>query len=149
MPCAGNNRRANNMKKYKITFVLNRQVCTTEIEAKNEDQAVFDFIASSGLSPDCINNTEEITAPPRKITFTQIDNDGNGNPRYVVHFYEFIGDADAGSTGLYELAIKRAKKLGGRKYHTRRYGGGIVFQSCNTADLQRQIFALVDALPKP
>lgn len=56
-----------------------------------------------------------------KITFTRINSDTNGNPRYVCHFLNL---ADK-----YDDACKLANRIGGRKYHTKRYGGGIVFQS--------------------
>lgn len=83
--------------------------------------------------------------------FTRIGNDVNGNPRYVCHFLELINDADALDLKMqrhpvteklsaqYELALQRAKSLGGRKYHTKSYGGGIVFQSYNVGDLARRI----------
>ena len=55
---------------------------------------------------------------------TRINNDVNGNPRYVFHF---LALADH-----YSGAVSVAKKLiGGKKYHTKSYGGGIVFQSYN------------------
>lgn len=56
-----------------------------------------------------------------KEDFTRINNDINGNPRYVFHFLQL---ADT-----YEHALKLAKKLGGRKFHNKQYGGGIVIQS--------------------
>ena len=58
------------------------------------------------------------------IEFTQINHDINGNPRYVCHFLNFIKDDEKAS---YEVAIKRANKLGGRKFHNKQYGGGLVF----------------------
>lgn len=55
---------------------------------------------------------------------TRVNNDINGNPRYVFHF---LALADH-----YGEAVTVAKKLiGGKKYHTKQYGGGIVFQSYN------------------
>ena len=55
---------------------------------------------------------------------TRVNNDVNGNPRYVFHF---LALADR-----YTEAVAVAKKLiGGKKYHTKSYGGGIVFQSYN------------------
>lgn len=66
------------------------------------------------------------------INFVRVNNDINGNPRYVCHFLNFITDNDNGSIeDKYNLAIKRAKRIGGKKYHTKRYGGGIVIQSYN------------------
>ena len=69
-----------------------------------------------------------------KIEWTRIKNDPNGNPRYVCHFLNFLSKEEIGSIDLndqYELALNRAHKLGGRKFHNKQYGGGIVFQSYN------------------
>ena len=79
--------------------------------------------------------------------FTRIKNDINGNPRFVCHFLEFINDKDHEQAGsgldsvqkLYELALVNAYKLGGRKFHNKQYGGGIVFQSYNTRELSDMI----------
>lgn len=90
------------------------------------------------------------------MEFTRINNDTNGNPRYVIHFYELINDNDyniaetkkdifngiSKTSILYTTALKKAKKLGGRKYHNKSYGGGIVFQSYNTADLEKDLIEL-------
>ena len=70
------------------------------------------------------------------IEFTQINHDINGNPRYVCHFLNFIKDDEKAS---YEVAIKRANKLGGRKFHNKQYGGGLVFQCYNIDDLEKRI----------
>ena len=67
--------------------------------------------------------------------FTRLNNDVNGNPRYAFHFLHLINDTDAGSVSdKYAIAVKRANKIGGRKYHTKGYGGGIVIQSYNLYD---------------
>jgi hypothetical protein len=42
-----------------------------------------------------------------KEKFTRVNNDVNGNPRYVFHFLELADN--------YETALKLAKKIGGRK----------------------------------
>lgn len=65
------------------------------------------------------------------IQFTRIDNDVNGNPRYVCHFLNIASD--------YGAAVKLANKIGGKRYHTKRYGGGIVFQSYNIAETEKRI----------
>jgi hypothetical protein len=73
-----------------------------------------------------------------KITtddFTRINNDVNGNPRYVLHFM-YIDDN-------YSTAVNKCRCLGGRKYHTKSYGGGIVFQSYSLDHLIKQIYAQV------
>lgn len=71
------------------------------------------------------------------IEFTRITNNVNGNPRYVCHYLnlstpqekEELWDKYGFSTisVQYARAVKRSHKLGGRKYHTKAYGGGIVF----------------------
>lgn len=64
--------------------------------------------------------------------FIRTTNDVNGNPRYVVHFLAFIALNDNSSIEeKYTLAVKRAKLFGGKKYHNKKYGGGVVFQSYN------------------
>jgi len=63
--------------------------------------------------------------------FTRINNDINGNPRFVVHYLQL---ADT-----YERAIYLGRKLGGRKFHNKQYGGGIAFQSYNTDQLAQKI----------
>jgi hypothetical protein len=90
------------------------------------------------------------------MKFTRINNDTNGNPRYVVHFLELINDDDREVADdkknifngmskisiLYSIALKKAKQMHGRKYHTKTYGGGIVFQSWNPPDLEKDIIEL-------
>jgi len=80
------------------------------------------------------------------MQFTRIKNDVNGNPRYVVHFLEFIPEGKdcqdfGGITNAYKLACKAANKIGGRKYTGKDFGGGIVFQSYNNSDLEKNIKA--------
>ena len=67
-----------------------------------------------------------------KVAFTRIKNDVNGNPRYVCHFLQLNTAEELSESNLtdkYERAIKRANSIGGRKFHNKQYGGGIVFQS--------------------
>ena len=66
------------------------------------------------------------------IDFLRINNDVNGNPRYVCSWLNF-------NTGTYEQAVALAKTIGGRKFHNKQYGGGIVFQSYNILDLEKEI----------
>jgi hypothetical protein len=98
-----------------------------------------------------------------KIEFTRINNDINGNPRYVCHYLNLIVPGDYpklhGATDeeqkayddvmsrteyLYAKAVKRANKIGGRKYHNKQYGGGIVFQSYNITATEMQINELLN-----
>lgn len=96
-----------------------------------------------------------------QIQWTRLNNDINGNPRYVCHFFNLLTEkekytdfANQETTGIsaacnrqdnqYNLAVKRAKTLGGRKYHNKKYGGGIVFQSHNIKNTEKQIIELVN-----
>ena len=89
-----------------------------------------------------------------KIEWTRIKHDVNGNPRYVCSFLHFVTAQEQEKTGtrvgwiseLYSIASRRANKLGGRKYSTRSYGGGIVFQSYNLADTEKSILELMEKL---
>lgn len=54
--------------------------------------------------------------------FTKIKHDANGNPRHVTSWLGF-GFAN------YAAALAAAKTIGGKKYHNRQFGGGIVFQA--------------------
>lgn len=72
-------------------------------------------------------------ANTNKLDFTRINNDINGNPRLVVHFFNLLTKEEINSnlltTGIkYDLALMRAKTVGGKKYHNKAYGGGVVFQ---------------------
>ena len=66
-------------------------------------------------------------------SFTRVNNDSNGNPRYVCHFLnvlnDFENDMREGITYRYEKAVKKMKPFGGRKFHNKQYGGGIAFGS--------------------
>lgn len=68
------------------------------------------------------------------IDFKRINNDINGNPRYVCHFLNFAQD--------YERALFLANQIGGRKFHNKQYGGGIAFQSYNIKNLESQILKI-------
>ena len=73
----------------------------------------------------------------KTIEFTQVNNDMYGNPRYVTHFFSFLKE-DEQTLSNYNLAVKRANKLGGKKYRGNDFGGGIVFQSYSL-DRQREL----------
>ena len=66
-------------------------------------------------------NEYTIKVNGKEIPYVRIDNDVNGNPRYVIHFLYF-GDT-------YNEAINKSRKIGGKKYRAKRYGGGIVITS--------------------
>lgn len=66
------------------------------------------------------------------VTLHQVTNDVNGNPRYVIHFLD-VADT-------YDEALKLSRKIGGRKYTAKWYGGGIVF---TTYHLERNLEILL------
>jgi hypothetical protein len=83
--------------------------------------------------------------------FTRINNDVNGNPRYVIHFFDVLNSEERLSipfSKLYQYAIKKAKKIGGKKYDNKSYGGGIVFQSYNIENTFKKIEELKNTNPK-
>lgn len=89
--------------------------------------------------------------------FTRANSDINGNSRFVCHYLNLNSDIEASvimgwnSKGLlvndkYAQALKRAKQLGGKKYHNKKYGGGIVFQCVEglLPDLCKRLNALLN-----
>ena len=79
--------------------------------------------------------------------FTRIKNDVNGNPRYVCHFLELDVHGYQSNIGLsdrYAIACRLANTIGGRKYHNKSYGGGIVFQSYSLEELCKSINKLTN-----
>ena len=80
-----------------------------------------------------------------KFNWTRLNNDVNGNPRYVLHFFNLLKDNEK-TVSNYPLAVKRANKLGGRKYHNKQYGGGIVFQSYSLQETETYILNLLNNL---
>lgn len=89
------------------------------------------------------------------VTITKISHDVNGNPRYVVHFLEFIKEADEHDRlrrswpensdllhGQFYLALGMARKIGGKIYRGKDLKGGIVFQSFNVHELREDIAKL-------
>jgi hypothetical protein len=86
------------------------------------------------------NHTNQYLKPITPDDFERVKNEVNGNPRYVCHFLALdIHGCDKGiGYGLserYAMACKLANKAGGRKYHNKSYGGGIVFQSYSLEEL--------------
>jgi hypothetical protein len=76
------------------------------------------------------------------ITWSRANNDINGNPRYICHYLAFKPFRDQNEPFAlfsYEEAIKLANKLGGKKYHNKQYGGGLIFSTYNLRSLSDQI----------
>lgn len=79
-------------------------------------------------------------------TFYRIDNDVNGNPRYIVHFFDLLSIKDNENYTLsvseqLAIALSNAHKIGGSKYRGKQFGGGIVFQSYNIDDTENYIIS--------
>ena len=71
--------------------------------------------------------------------FYSVKSDVNGNPRYVTHYLAFLNTSECG-VDSYELAKKRANKLGFKVYRGRDFGGGFVTTSYNLEnDIERII----------
>lgn len=81
------------------------------------------------------------------MEFKRVNNDINGNPRYVFHFLAFISKQDEISAPqgmnrvlyLKNLAVEKVKSLGGKVYRGKDFGGGIVIQSYNIEGTIKQI----------
>lgn len=73
----------------------------------------------------------DTTPNAREIEFTRVKNDVYGNPRVVCHFLNLAN--------TYPRAIKLANSIGGRKFHNKQYGGGVVFQCYNQKELATRI----------
>ena len=74
-----------------------------------------------------INGVETIN----DITVHRITNTSNGTGRYVVHWLAIAG--------TYIQALINAKTIGGKKYHRKSFGGGIVFTSSSVDELVQYI----------
>ena len=78
----------------------------------------------------------------KTIEFTRVNNDFCGNPRFVTHFFSLLKEEEQ-TLSNYNLAVKRANKLGGKKYRGSDFGGGIVFQSYNLDELRKRIIEIL------
>lgn len=82
------------------------------------------------------------------IEWTQVKNDYSGNPRFVCHFtalypYQKPNKFDfRGLSEKYADVLATFRKLGGRKFHNKQYGGGVVFQTYDLVELENQIDAV-------
>ena len=65
------------------------------------------------------------------ITFHRIDNDTNGNPRYVFHYLTLSHD--------YDEVVRLAKTIGGKRYRAKWYGGGIVISTYSLSETAREL----------
>lgn len=93
-----------------------------------------------------------------EITITRIPADTFGNGRFATHFLNWLAPSEIREaaesarpigashlSGLYELALKRARKVGGRKYHNKSYGGGIALQAYSRDEVTSAIATALTA----
>ena len=83
------------------------------------------------LKGDVVCNINTLLINGKAIEYIRINNDISGNPRYVIHFLNIADN--------YEEAIKIAKKIGGKKYRAKWYGGGIVISSYSLENDLKQV----------
>ena len=77
--------------------------------------------------------TQTATINGNVIKYWRINNDTNGNPRYVVHFLSIAP--------TYEEALVKAQKIGGKAFKAKWFGGGLVFKSYN---LSHELSLIID-----
>ena len=80
-----------------------------------------------------------------KYDWQKISADTNGHSRYVVHFSILAPEYPHNTDEAYAVAAKRANKIGGRRYNTKRHPYHLVFQSFSLQHTERAIQA---ALPQ-
>lgn len=78
------------------------------------------------------------------MQYKRINNDINGNPRFVFHFLAFLGNEEGYILDRYKIAVKKAKKIGGKAYKGKDFGGGIVLQSYNIEETIQRIQRLAE-----
>ena len=80
------------------------------------------------------------------MEFKRINNDLNGNPRFVFHFLAFLGTETGTIEERFNIALKKARNLGGKAYKGKDFGGGIVLQSYNIEETIQRINRLAEEL---
>ena len=80
--------------------------------------------------------------PLTEDSFTRVNSDSNGNPRYVIHYMQCMPDSYRELMTYdqrYPATVKLMNQIGGKKFHNKQYGGGIVFQSYSLTDTIQHI----------
>lgn len=98
------------------------------------------------------------TQTQKDINLLRVNCDSNGNSRFVLHFLNLVNDQDKEEAKRlsnicspfnfpthyeYEIAVNKARKIGGKKYTAKHYGGGIVFQKNSEYQLKEDILNLL------
>ena len=71
-------------------------------------------------------STDTIKINGKTIEYHRINYCVNGNPRYVVNYLDIDKN--------YDIAMQKARKIGGKKYRAKWYDGGIVISSYSLRD---------------
>jgi hypothetical protein len=75
----------------------------------------------------------------RHSDFIKINDDSNGTARFVCHWLAFTRFPDL-HVGTYERALYYAKTFcKGKKYHNKKYGGGIAFATNDISEVIKKI----------
>lgn len=80
------------------------------------------------------------------MEFKRINNDLNGNPRFVFHFLAFLGNESGTIEERYKTALKKSRTIGGKAYKGKDFGGGIVLQSYDINGTIEKIKRLAEEL---
>lgn len=77
--------------------------------------------------------------------------DRNGNRRIIVHYLDFVLLEEFSYTTSeerFELACKRAKMAGFRKFNTKEFGGGFICQYdfCHCKDIAQRIIEAIESI---
>ena len=76
--------------------------------------------------------------------------DANGNRRIIVHFLDFINLEEMNAHRTFEedynLACRRAKYAGFKKFNTKEFGGGFICQYdfCHCKDIAERIVSAIE-----
>lgn len=121
---------------YKVTHAFPRQV-REFIDARFRDMFALPVDARQ-TAIDAHRATGPVTFEALRLTRVNVDS--NGNPRRVFHYLQAltraeIEDRSRDISASYAVACKRANRIGGRRFHTRAYGGGIVVQTYSVDEL--------------
>ena len=144
------------MKNFRLTLKSDQGEHNIWTVAADKKSAIERIMAMEKCPQSAIKKVKAFD----RIKWERVNNDVNGNPRFVCHFLNLIVDSDNEEIEIslrnnphlsrieefYSLASYRAKKLGGRKYHTKSYGGGIVFQSYNIQETENKIHELLESI---
>lgn len=78
------------------------------------------------------------------MKYKRVNNDINGNPRFVFHFLAFLGTETGTIEERFNIALKKARTLGGKAYKGKDFGGGIVLQSYNIEETLKRVKRLTE-----